>query len=225
MNFFVNTSHRNPNIAICVHPLLLSLAAIMEASEDNPDISSMSETDKRALNSPFYNSASTLLLLEIHFPGKNGLSLLPNQNDYTLTSVANCRECIAFAPQDHSGGESNATQGHSAATLHAQEDNLAHIGSASLNMPNKRRKRRRTSLGGVKGNLPSTHGPNLARIMHRAKGKQAQRVGSLDANPSSPEEQPGTSSQKSRDREAEPCMFTRVPAQHFADDICCSLNA
>jgi hypothetical protein len=74
----------------------------MGASEDNPDISSMSETDERALNSPFYNLPSALLLLEIHFSGKNGLSLLPNQNDYTLTLVANCRECIAFAPQDHS---------------------------------------------------------------------------------------------------------------------------
>jgi hypothetical protein len=90
MNFFIDTSCRNPNIAIHIHPLLLSLATIMEASEDNPDISSMSETDKRALNSPFYNLPSALLLLEIHFSGKNGLSLLPNQNDYTLTLVANC---------------------------------------------------------------------------------------------------------------------------------------
>jgi hypothetical protein len=90
MNFFVDTGDRNPNIAIHVHLLLLSLVAMIEASENNPDISSVSETDKRALNSPYYNLPSILLPLEIHFLGKNGLSLLPNQNDYTLTLVANC---------------------------------------------------------------------------------------------------------------------------------------
>ena len=201
MNFFVDTSHRNPDIAIRVHPLLLSLVAMMDASEDNPDISSVSETDKRVLNNPYYNSPSTLPPLEIHLSVKNGPSLLPNQNGHTLTSVANCRECMAFPPQDHSGD----------------------IGSASPNMRNKRRKRRRASSGGLKGNLPSTRGPNV--VIHRAKRKQTQRVGSSDPNPSSPEEQPGTSSQKSRDREAEPCMFTKVPARHFADDVCCSLNA
>ena len=79
MDFFVDSSHRNPNIAIRVHPLLLSLATTMEASEDDPDISSLSETDKRVLNSPYYNSPSTLLPLEIHFSGKNGPSLLPNK--------------------------------------------------------------------------------------------------------------------------------------------------
>ena len=203
MNFFVDAGDRNPNIAIRVHPLLLSLVAMIEASEDNPDMSSVSETDERALNSPYYNSPSTLPPLEIHFSGKNGPSLLPNQNDYTLTSVANCRECMAFSPQDQSGD----------------------IGSTSPNMRNKRGKRRRASSGSVKGNLTSTRGPNAARIIRRAKGKQAQRLGSSNAYPSSPEEQPGISSQKSRDRELEPCMFTRVPAQHFADDICCSLNA
>ena len=79
MDFFINSSCRNPNIAIHVHPLLLSLAVTMEASEDNPDISSLSETDKMVLNSPYYNLPSALPLLEIHFSGKNGPSLLPNK--------------------------------------------------------------------------------------------------------------------------------------------------
>jgi hypothetical protein len=105
------------------------------------------------------------------------------------------------------------------------QDQSEDIGSTSPNMCNKQRKHHCTSLGSVKGNLTSTCGPNAAGIICRAKGKQAQRLGSSDAYPSSPEEQPGISSQKSRDWELEPCMFTRVPAQHFADDICCSLNA
>ena len=90
MNFFVDASRRNPDITIRIHPLLLSLAAILAASEDNPDIGSMSEADERVLNSPYYNPASALLPLEIHFSGKNGPPLLPNPNDYTLTSAANC---------------------------------------------------------------------------------------------------------------------------------------
>ena len=219
MNFFYDTTCRNPNIAVRVHPLLLSLAETKHASPNDPDISSISETDPRISTSEFFTLPSALPPLEIHFSGKNGPSLLSIQNGYALTSVANCRECMTSAPQYH------ATQGDSAAMSHAPEDNLSQRDSASLNMRKKPRKRRRVSLGSVKGNLPNTRRPHGAGITRRAKGKQAQRVGSSDANPSSPEEQSEKSSQESRDREAEPCMFTTVPVQHFVDDICCSLNA
>jgi hypothetical protein len=219
MNFFSNTICRNPNITVCIHPLLLSLTETKQASPNNPDISSISETDKRISTSPFYTSPSALLPLENHFSGKNGPPLLSNHTGYVLTSVANCRECMISALQGH------AAQGNSAATFHAPEDNLVHRGSASLNMHKKLRKHHCVSLGSVKGNLPNTCRPNVAGITCRAKGKQAQRVGSLDADPSSTEEQPEKSSQESRDWEAEPCMLTRVPVQHLVDDICCSLNA
>jgi hypothetical protein len=90
MNFFSDTICRNPNIAVCVHPLLLSLAKTKQASPNNPDISSISETDKRISTSPFYTSPSALPPLENHFSGKNGPSLLSNQTGYVLTLVANC---------------------------------------------------------------------------------------------------------------------------------------
>jgi hypothetical protein len=211
INFHVKARDRNPNITIHIHPLLLSLCETFNASDINPDIGSISENDKRVLKSSFYTSPSALPLLEIHFSGKNGMSLLSNRNGYVLISVVNCRECMTSALQDYSGG-SNATQLNLAATFHALEDNLV-------------RNRCRTSLGGVQGNFPSTCGSNVAGMTGRAKGKQTQKAGSWDADPSSLEKQPEKSPQESRDREAEPCMFARVPVKYFANDICCSLNA
>jgi len=123
------------------------------------------------------------------------------------------------APQNNLRGEGNATQGNLAATSHALEDDLAHIGSAHPNMPNKERKCWHASSGGVQGNLPNTRGPKAARVMQRAKGKKAQKSGSWNVNLSPPEGKSNKSSQEGRDWEAEPRMFTGVPVQYFANGM------
>jgi hypothetical protein len=169
MNFYADTLHRNPNLTIRVHPLLLSLSKMINASQTNPDIGTISENDKRALRSDLYILPGALPPLEIHFSGQNGPSLLSNQNGYALTSVAYCRECMASTPQDSTGVEGNVTQGSSAATFYALEDNPVHIGSASLSPRNKGRKRRRAYSGDVQGNILNTRGPKAAGIIRRTK--------------------------------------------------------
>ncbi len=123
------------------------------------------------------------------------------------------------APQNNLRGEGNATQGNSAATSHALEDDLVHIGSTHLNMPNKERKCWHASLGGVQGNLPNTCGPKAAWVMQRAKGKKAQKSGLWNVNLLLPEGKSNKSSQEGRDWEAEPHMFTGVPVQYFANGM------
>jgi hypothetical protein len=179
------------------------------------------------LRSNFYASPGALPPLEIHFSGQHGPSLLSNQNGYALTLAAGCRECMASAPQDDSGKEGSATQFNSAATSHALKDNLANIGSESLSMANKGKKRRHSSSGGAQGNPLNARGPKVAGVIRRAKGKQAQKACLWDANPSPPEEKSDTFSQEGRDLKVKPrmFMFTRDPVKHFADGICCSLQA
>jgi hypothetical protein len=80
-------------------------------------------------------------------------------------------------------------------------------------MSNKGKKRRRASSGGIQGNLPNARGPKAAGTIPRAKGKQDQKADSRDANPSPPEERSDKSIKGGGDREAEPSMFTSVPAQ------------
>jgi hypothetical protein len=220
MKFYADSRIRDSNLTIRVHPLLLSLTETISASETNPDISTISENDKRALRSNFYTSPNTLPPLEIHFSGQNGPSLLSNKNGCALTpeSVAGCRECMGSAPQDDSGRESNAAQGISAATFHALEGNLAHVGSTSPSARNKGKKRRCASSGGVQGNISNTRGPKAAGVIHRAKGKQAETAGSCDANPSPLEEKSDKSTKEGRDQEAGPRMFIGVPIQSFPND-------
>ena len=219
MSIYADTHRENPNTPIRVHPLLLSLSETINASETSPQIAAISENDERALTSNLYTSPSALPPLEMHFATKNGQSLLSTRNGYALTSVAGCRECMASAPQADSRGEGNATQCDSAATFHALEDNTAHIGSASLSMHNKGKKRRRASSSGVRGNLPNTHRPKAAASTRRTRGKSAQKARSRDVNTSPPEE-----TSEGGDRGVEPCMFTRSLVPCVADDICCSLN-
>ena len=209
MNFYANTCKANPNLTIRVHPLLLSLAKTINASDANSDIRTISENDERALRSDLYIPPSAFPSLKIHFSGQNGPSLLSNQNGYFLTSVACCRECMAPAPPQDSTGV---------------EDNLAHISSASLSLRNKWKKRRHASSGGVQGNISNTHGPKVAGVIPRAKQEQVQKAGLWDANPSPPEERSDKSIQEGSDREAEPCMFTGVLVQNFANDIYFSLK-
>lgn len=129
---------------------------------------------------------------------------------------------MASTPRDNLGREDNATHGNSATTSHSLEDNLANIGSASPGAhDNKRRKRRRASSGVSQGSLPNTRGPKVAQVVRRAKGKQAQKAGSLGANPSPTEEKPGKPSQGG-DQGIELRMFAGLSAQHFSDDIRCS---
>ena len=137
-----------------------------------------------------------------------------NQNSHVLTLVAGCWECTAAASQGNLGEEGNATQGNLAATPHALEDNLAHMGSTFPSTLSRAKKHGHASSGVFQGNSPNTHSPKVAGVICRAKGKQAQRVGLWDANPSSPLKQKFCkSSQEGGGLEAELHMFTRVSAQ------------
>ena len=98
MDFYVNAMSKSQNTPIRIHPILLSLSEAMNNSKMNPDINTVSENNERVLTNGIYTSPSKLPLLEIHILGGNGLSLLPNQNDYALTSVASCRECMKYCP-------------------------------------------------------------------------------------------------------------------------------
>ena len=120
MNFFADASKKN---YIRVHPLLLSLTAAISASETNPDISTISENDERALRSNYYTPPDTLPPLEIHLSGQNGSSLLSTQNGLALTLVAGCRECVASAPQANLEEGGNTTQGNFAAVLYDLKKN------------------------------------------------------------------------------------------------------
>ena len=222
MNFYASICNRlgSSSPPIRVHPLLLSLSMVINMSERNPDLHTISESDERVLTQGLYTSPSAFPPLEIHFPGQNGLSLLSNQRDHALTPVAGCRECTASAPQDNSGGESNTAQGRSDTTAHALEDNIAHTGATSLSPSKKGKKRRRASSGAAQGNPSNARGPKAAALMHRAKGKAAQKARSSDANHSSPEEILDNSPEEGRDREVGPCMFTEGSAQRFLDNIC-----
>jgi hypothetical protein len=87
MNFYADSCKKSPDLTIRAHPILLSLAETINVSERNPDLSTISENDERALRSQYYTPPSALPPLEIHFPGQNGLSLPPSKW-YALTSVA-----------------------------------------------------------------------------------------------------------------------------------------
>jgi len=197
---------------------------MVAASETDPKISNISENDKRMSSSIYYTLPSAFLPLEIHFPGKNGLSHLSNQIGYILISVAGCRECMASAPQDNLGGEGNSSQVNLAAMSHALGDNVAHMGGTSLGLCNNMKKCWCASLGGTQGNLSSTHGPKAAVVICRAKGKRAQKAGLWGANPISAEEMSNKPSQEGRGQKVEPHMFTGGLVQHFSDDICCLLK-
>jgi hypothetical protein len=79
MNFFNDARSRNPNDTIRTHPLLVSLGETVDANEENPDISTISENDKRAVGNRFYTCPSKLPPLEIHFSGQSGPSLPCNE--------------------------------------------------------------------------------------------------------------------------------------------------
>ena len=172
MNFYANIYKRYPELTICIHPLLLSLAEAISSSERHLDIGSISENDERVLRSNLYTLPSTLPSLEIHFLGQNHLSLLSNQIGHGLISVVGCQECMPPSLQDNSGGEGNATQRNLAATPHALKDNSAHIGSSPLSICKSGKKHQHASLGARQVNPPNTCGPMAARVIRRAKGLQ-----------------------------------------------------
>jgi hypothetical protein len=119
---------------------------------------------------------------------------------------------MTSAPQDNLGEEGNATRRNSATA--------SNIGGASPSTrDSKGRKRRRAFSGGAQGNTPNTRGPKVAKVVHRAKGNQAHNAGSWGPN-SSPTEEKSEKPSEGSDQGVEPRMFARVPAQHFADDIC-----
>jgi hypothetical protein len=79
MGFYFERSAGDTKRPIRVHPILLSLEKTIDASETDPDISTISENDARAVGSGYYTSPSALPPLEIHISGQNGPSLLSNQ--------------------------------------------------------------------------------------------------------------------------------------------------
>jgi hypothetical protein len=213
MNFYEGAKDRD---SIRVHPLLLSLTKAINEAETDPDISSISENDEGAKMNDLYTPPSAFPPLEMHFYGRNGPSLVSLRSNYAHTSAAGCRECVKFAPQVNSRGERDSAQSNSAAFC-PMEDNIPHADDASPSVQNKGKKGRRTSSGG--GKLSNTRGPKVAMVLRRSKRKQGQKAGSHSANPVSPEERVGQSSQEGSDLEVETCTFTGGRARHFADDI------
>ena len=221
MDFYVNAKSESPNTPIRIHPIFLSLCTAMNNPETNLDINTISEDDERVLTNDSYTSPSKLPPLEIHLLAGNGLSLLPNQNEYALTSVAGCGECMKDHPQDNSGEDGTAAQDKSEAAAHAQESNISHSSSTSLSPRRKAKKRRCALSGSVQGRRSNKLGPNIAVLIPRAKGKQAQQTGSLGANHSSSEDISDQPPQEDRGREVEePCMFTGSSVQRLSNRIC-----
>ena len=234
MDFYVNAMSESQNTPIRIHPILLSLSEAMNNSKTNPDINTVSENDERVLTNSIYTLPSKLPPLEMHILGGNGPSLLPNQNDYALTSVAGCGECMKYRPQDNSGegstaaqdnsGEgSTAAQDKSEAAVHTPEDNISHSSSTSPSTPRKAKKRRRALSGSVQGHRSNKLGTNIVMLIRRAKGKQPQQTGSLGVNHSSSEDISDQPPQEDRGRREveEPCMFAGSSVQRFSNCICC----
>lgn len=209
MCFYRAAYKENPNTPIRVHPLLLSLSETINASETNPDISAISENDKRVevLGHNLYISPSELPVLEMHILEQNSMPLLLNQNSHALTFLAGCRECMSPAPQDSSGGEGYGAEPTASPLFQAMQDNISYVGT-SKSTRNKGKKRRRASSGSVRGNLLSTCGPKAAALMRTTKERSAQKAGSRSVNASSSQEASETSS-RGGDKGVEPCMFIR----------------
>ena len=225
MRFYRAAFKENPNTPIRLHPLLLSLSRAINASETNPDISAISENDKRVkvLGNSLYISPSALPPLEMHVWGQNSTALLSNQNGYALILLAGCRECMSSAPQDSPGGEDHAASSTAPPISHGMEDNLEYMG-ATTSTRNKGKKRRRASSGSVRGNLLSTRGPKAAGLIRGTKERCAQKAGSRNANASS-EEGASKKPSQGRDRGVEPCTLIRSPVQHLSNDMWPSLQA
>ena len=71
MNLYVQAEERSDQ-RVRAHPLLLSLTAVYQESDNAPNISSVSEEDVRAQRSNYYMPLNELLPLDIHFNGQNG---------------------------------------------------------------------------------------------------------------------------------------------------------
>jgi hypothetical protein len=218
LNFYNNATTINPDVAIRAHPILLSLTEAFDASEANPDISTVSENDERVLRSNFYTSPIAFPPLEMHFSGQFCPYIHPIEPpikiaifSLSLIPVAGCPECMSCGI---------ASQGNSAATNPTSESNSTNIGRVSPS-PHKKgtqKKRRRASSGGSLGNLPNARGPKVAGVIRRPKEYLAQKAGSLDANTSSPEEWSDISSKERRNQDTEPRMFSGVIAGLTIDD-------
>ena len=92
MNYFFNVKNKSPIPR--THPLLLSLTEVFKESEISPSLSSISEDDPRVLRSKYYTSPSKFPPLDVHLSGQNGVCPLFDPDSFTLTSVADCRECM-----------------------------------------------------------------------------------------------------------------------------------
>ena len=73
MNLYVQAEERSDQ-RVRAHPLLLSLTAVYQESDNAPNISSVSEEDVRAQRSNYYTPLNELPPLDIHFNGQNGMA-------------------------------------------------------------------------------------------------------------------------------------------------------
>ena len=102
MYYFVRASDGNAN-CLCVHPLFLSLTMAFAKSDKSPDIGSVSENDPRTLSNDYYTPPSNLPPLNIHFPGKNGVTYLSDICGSLSSLVALCQECMVSQPHVNVG--------------------------------------------------------------------------------------------------------------------------
>ena len=73
MNYYVQAKERSDQ-HVRAHPLLLSLTAVYEESDNAPNISSVSEEDVRAQRSNYYTPLNELPPLDIYFNDQNGMA-------------------------------------------------------------------------------------------------------------------------------------------------------
>jgi hypothetical protein len=77
MNYFYKTEGQSTNLR--VHPLLLSLTKVFNASDktrSTPKISSISEDDERVLSHKYYAKPGNFPPLDMHFSG-GGMGAYP----------------------------------------------------------------------------------------------------------------------------------------------------
>jgi hypothetical protein len=84
-----------------VHPLSLSLFVVLKKSRMSPEIGSVSEDDPRITDNTHYTLPSDLPSLNIHVPGKNGVSPASFAHSNQLRLAASCLECMASEPRDN----------------------------------------------------------------------------------------------------------------------------
>lgn len=146
MNFFVDANERS-HIPPRVHPLLLSLTATYDKSDQFPDINAVSEDDPRIWNNDYYTPACGLPPLEIHFPCQNST---PHSLIFMFPclhgQIDSCPGCMTSEAQQSSVEVGVVAFNPGPSALDPKE-NVREVEDVASTVPSNRKKRRRPSSG------------------------------------------------------------------------------